>query len=364
MTIKLETRGLGKRYGDAQALEPTDLQVRAGEFLTLLGPSGSGKTTLLQMIAGLTEPSAGQLYIDGVEATNLPPGKRGIGLVFQSYALFPHMTVAENVAYPLRMRRMRGQEMQRAVTDALAMVKMDAYAQRYPHELSGGQQQRIALARCFVYRPAVVLLDEPLGALDKKLREHMQLEIRRLHQELGLTFIYVTHDQEEALTMADRIVVMNGGRIEQIGTPDEIYAMPQSRFVAEFVGRASWFTGKVEGHGVVRVGDTQLAVPHLPPLPAGRAVELFVRPEAIALHARWQGGQNMVLAHLAGVESLGGFCRVSLSVPAMGNLALIADVSRTELATLNLQPGQMVPVTLPQAGLRFFLDASRAGVAV
>ena len=289
MTIKLETRGLGKRYGNVQALEPTDLQVRAGEFLTLLGPSGSGKTTLLQMIAGLVDPSAGQLYIDGVDATRLPPGKRGIGLVFQSYALFPHMTVAENVAYPLRMRRVPGQDMQRAVADALAMVKMDAYGQRYPRELSGGQQQRIALARCFVYRPSVVLLDEPLGALDKKLREHMQLEIRRLHQELGLTFIYVTHDQEEALTMSDRICLMNQAKVEQIETPQDMYDRPATRFAAAFLGHSNLLDGQMDGQPGFLWAGQRLPAPV--PVPAARSgpMALMVRPEAARLVAPADG---------------------------------------------------------------------------
>jgi len=180
MAFRLETRGLSKRYRDAVALLPTDLAVRNGEFLTLLGPSGSGKTTLLQMIAGLVEPTEGRLLIDGVDATDLPAGERGIGMVFQSYSLFPHLTVSENVAYPLRMRRMARAGMASAIEAALRMVRMEAFARRYPRELSGGQQQRVALARCFVYRPSVILLDEPLGALDKKLREHMQLEIRKL----------------------------------------------------------------------------------------------------------------------------------------------------------------------------------------
>ena len=218
------------------ALAPTDLQVRAGEFLTLLGPSGSGKTTLLQMISGLTLPSSGTLLLDGVDATQMPPGKRGIGMVFQNYALFPHMTVWENVAYGLRMRRAPADALKRAVAAALTMVKMDEYAHRYPRELSGGQQQRIALARCFVYRPSVILLDEPLGALDKKLREHMQLEIRHLHAELQATFIYVTHDQDEALAMSDRICLMNQARIEQIGTPSDLYDRPATCFAAGFIG--------------------------------------------------------------------------------------------------------------------------------
>lgn len=185
MSSKLEAIGIAKRYGDSVALEPTDLAVQAGEFLTLLGPSGSGKTTLLQMISGLVAPSAGRIEIDGRDVTHVEPGKRGIGMVFQSYALFPHMSVWDNVAYGLRMRRKSRDEVRAAVDSALAMVRMTEFAKRFPKELSGGQQQRIALARCFAYRPSVILLDEPLGALDKKLREHMQTEIRRLHKELG-----------------------------------------------------------------------------------------------------------------------------------------------------------------------------------
>lgn len=239
MTVKLEARGLGKTYGQFVALQPTDIQVKEGEFLTLLGPSGSGKTTLLQMISGLVLPSSGQLLIDGKDATHTAPGKRGMGLVFQSYALFPHMSVWDNVAYGLRMRRLGKAEIKTAVDDALAMVRMQDFAHRYPNELSGGQQQRIALARCFAYRPSVILLDEPLGALDKNLREHMQLEIRHMHKELGATFIYVTHDQEEALTLSDRICLMNRARIEQLATPQELYDRPATRFAAEFIGHSN-----------------------------------------------------------------------------------------------------------------------------
>jgi putative spermidine/putrescine transport system ATP-binding protein len=286
MTVKLQTQGLCKRYGDVLALAPTDLQVDSGEFLTLLGPSGSGKTTLLQMISGLVTPSAGRLYIDGADATRMPAGERGIGLVFQSYALFPHLSVAENVAYPLRMRRIAEKQIARDVAEVLAMVQMREYGARYPHELSGGQQQRVALARCFVYRPSVVLLDEPLGALDKKLREHMQLEIRRLHKELKATFIYVTHDQEEALTMSDRICLMNRARIEQIGTPLELYDRPVSRFAADFLGHSNILEGRV-ADGALVWKDKTLPLPRDAPGGDGTAA-LLVRPEAARLCAREQ----------------------------------------------------------------------------
>lgn len=281
MIVKLETRSLGKRYGKTLALAPTNLQVRNGEFLTLLGPSGSGKTTLLQMIAGLTEPTEGCLLIDGVDATNLPAGQRDIGLVFQSYALFPHLTVAENVAYPLRMRRMSSREAAAAVDGALLMVQMDAFGARYPRELSGGQQQRVALARCFVYKPSVILLDEPLGALDKNLREHMQLEIRRLHHELGATFIYVTHDQEEALAMSDRICLMNQARVEQIGTPLELYDRPASRFAADFLGHSNILDGTSTGDSLQWQGYHLPLPPSEPKTPGSAA--LLVRPETAVL---------------------------------------------------------------------------------
>lgn len=245
MTVKLETQQLGKRYRDALALAPTDLKVKSGEFLTLLGPSGSGKTTLLQLISGLVTPTQGRLFIDGVDATDKSAKERGIGLVFQSYALFPHLTVFENVAYPLRMRRTSKSEIARLVAEALAMVKMQEFGKRFPRELSGGQQQRVALARCFVYRPSVVLLDEPLGALDKNLREHMQLEMRRLHRQLNATFVYVTHDQEEALTMSDRICLMNKAKVEQLGTPLELYDRPATRFAASFLGHSNLLEGDV-----------------------------------------------------------------------------------------------------------------------
>lgn len=288
MAMKLATVGLGKTYGDAVALQPTDLTVQDGEFLTLLGPSGSGKTTLLQMISGLVQPSMGTLLIDGQDATRTPPGERGIGLVFQSYALFPHLSVWDNVAYGLRMRKRSKVDIAKVVDDALDMVRMRDFARRYPQELSGGQQQRIALARCFVYRPSVILLDEPLGALDKNLREHMQLEIRHLHRELGATFIYVTHDQEEALTLSDRICLMNQARIEQLGTPEDLYDRPVSRFAAGFIGHSNLLEGRFVGERRLRVENATLD------LDAHQGCEgseglLLVRPEAARLTAPEDG---------------------------------------------------------------------------
>ncbi|MBV2143652.1 ABC transporter ATP-binding protein [Falsochrobactrum sp. TDYN1] len=241
---KLLLDGISKKYGDFTALKPTQLAIMDGEFLTLLGPSGSGKTTLLQMIAGLVEPTAGKMFFEGEDWTNRPVNARGMGMVFQHYALFPHMTVSENIAFPLKMRGITQAEIGRQVSETLAKVQLGEFGHRFPRELSGGQQQRVALARCFVYRPKIILMDEPLGALDKSLRENMQLEIRRLHQEFGTTVIYVTHDQEEALVMSDRICVMNHAQIEQIASPREIYLNPETVFSASFIGQSNIIKGK------------------------------------------------------------------------------------------------------------------------
>jgi putative spermidine/putrescine transport system ATP-binding protein len=282
---KLLVDGLTKRYGAVVALEATHLAVAAGEFLTLLGPSGSGKTTLLQMICGLTPPSGGRILVDGRDETDLPVHKRDLALVFQHYALFPHLTVAENVAFPLQMRTAGKARIAGEVEAALAMVQLEPLADRFPRELSGGQQQRVALARCFVYRPSVILMDEPLGALDKKLREHMQLEIKRLHRESGTTIVYVTHDQEEALALSDRICLMNHARVEQVGTPQEIYSRPRTAFAADFIGLSTIFRGRVEANGggsaVLATGDGRFHLPE--PHPVGAEAALVVRPEQFEL---------------------------------------------------------------------------------
>lgn len=241
---KLLLDGISKNYGEFTALKPTQLSIMDGEFLTLLGPSGSGKTTLLQIISGLAEPTTGKMFFEGEDWTHRPVNARGMGMVFQHYALFPHMTVSENIAFPLKMRGMSQSEISKKVTETLNKVELGAFGHRFPRELSGGQQQRVALARCFVYRPKIILMDEPLGALDKSLRENMQLEIRRLHQEFGTTVIYVTHDQEEALVMSDRVCVMNHAQIEQIAPPREIYLNPETVFSASFIGQSNIIKGK------------------------------------------------------------------------------------------------------------------------
>src|SRR3569623_1835847 len=241
----VELRGVSKRYGEVFALSSVDLAVRKGEFVTLLGPSSSGKTTLLNLIAGTSPPSSGRIMIDGRDATALPPSQRGLGMVFQNYALMPHMTVFENIAFPLRVRRMAKAEIAHKVNEVLKLIHLPDIAARKPRELSGGQQQRVALARCIVYNQSLILLDAPLGALDKKLREQMQLEIKRIHAELGITMLNVTHDQDEALTMSDRSVLMNAGRVEQQCGPEELYFKPCSVFAAGFIGDANLFEATV-----------------------------------------------------------------------------------------------------------------------
>ncbi|MFZ9636036.1 MAG: ABC transporter ATP-binding protein, partial [Alphaproteobacteria bacterium] len=254
--MKEETRGariffdrVRKSFGPVEALREVSLEARAGEFLTLLGPSGSGKTTLLNIAAGYVEPDAGRVLMGARDVTSTPPRSRNIGMVFQNYALFPHMDVFENVAYGLRVRRVAAGDMNRRVADALAMVRLDGYERRAIHELSGGQQQRVALARAMVIEPDLLLMDEPLGALDRQLRKHVQLEIRRLHVARRRTTIYVTHDQEEALVMSDRVAVMSQGRLEQVGTPTELYRNPVNAFVATFLGESNLLPVQVVARG-------------------------------------------------------------------------------------------------------------------
>jgi putative spermidine/putrescine transport system ATP-binding protein len=285
--------GISQKYGDVPALRQVSLQVQPGEFVTLLGPSGSGKTTTLRIIAGFSQPDEGRVLLNGRDLTTVPPHRRDIGMVFQHYALFPHMTIAENIGFPLKMRKMPRDQIHSKVDAALRMVHMSGLGSRGPRELSGGQQQRIALARALVFRPQLILMDEPLGALDRKLREEMQVEIVRIGREEGITIIYVTHDQEEALAMSDRIAVYHDGRIEQIGSPQEIYERPTSLFVANFIGESTTLRGKlVMQNGRPCLAGTSFCVPveaqqcHRTRLQQGDAAVLIVRPEALQIAAR------------------------------------------------------------------------------
>jgi putative spermidine/putrescine transport system ATP-binding protein len=269
--VRLES--LVKRYGDVVAVAGVDLEIADGEFFSMLGPSGSGKTTTLRMIAGFEQPTAGRVLLHGRDVTGVPPFDRDVNTVFQDYALFPHMTVGENVAYGLAVRSVSRAEQRRRVGESLAQVRLAAYEDRRPAQLSGGQRQRVALARALILRPRVLLLDEPLGALDLKLREEMQIELKAIQGEVGITFIYVTHDQEEALTMSNRLAVFNAGRIEQIGTPAEVYERPSTRFVAAFVGTSNLMTGEtarqvIGSEGTFAVRPEKIRIGRLDETPA------------------------------------------------------------------------------------------------
>jgi len=333
---------LTKHYADTAAVDDVSLTIRPGEFMTLLGPSGSGKTTTLNAIAGFVAPTSGRLLLDGSEVGGVPPHRRDIGMVFQHYALFPHMTVAENIAFPLRQRRVPKTRRTELVTSALDTVRLSGLERRYPHELSGGQQQRVAVARAIVYAPRVLLMDEPLGALDKKLRDWLQLEIKRIHAELGTTFVYVTHDQEEALVLSDRVAVFNGGRIEQVGTPDELYERPSTLFVARFLGDSTVLRGPA---GPDDTGDTPdsstLAKCGRTLRAPGRhsgAGAIVVRPERLSVHpdgagpdsagpdrAEWNGAEwNALPAVVEREIYLGSSRKLELRLPD-GDPALVRE---------------------------------------
>jgi spermidine/putrescine transport system ATP-binding protein len=340
----LELRHLSKWFGDFAAVDDLSLEIASGEFLTLLGASGSGKTTTLRMIAGFEPATSGDILMAGQPIAALPPFKRDINTVFQHYALFPHMSVRDNIAYGLRMRRVPAAEREERVSRSLEMVKLEQLGARSPRQLSGGQQQRVALARALVNRPRVLLLDEPLGALDLKLRKEMQLELKHLQTDLGITFVYVTHDQEEALTMSDRIVLMRQGRIAQIGTPRELYDRPASRYVADFIGDTNLLAGTLVecagGVATLRVGDVALRGLCDGALPAGREAWLTVRPEAIRLidgHGA-PAGQNTVAGTVDDAVYAGSTLRVHVTLP--GGQRLVASVPSGTIAPAG------VPVTL------------------
>ena len=322
----LVLRNLRKDFGTVAAVDGIDLEVRRGEFLTLLGPSGSGKTTTLRMVAGFMAPTSGQIEIDGSDMTRVPPYRRDVGMVFQNYALFPHMTAADNVAFPLRMRRRPSSEIKKRVADALELVKLSSHGDRYPRQLSGGQQQRIALARAVVFEPRLLLMDEPLGALDRKLRESLQLEIIRVSRELGATVLYVTHDQEEALVMSDRIAIFSMGRIEQLGSGEDLYDRPASLFVADFIGESNILRGTYEVDGGSggwmardgarwRVGG---ATAERSDLASGAAAALVVRPERMRILDGEASidGMNTIDATVDEVLYLGPDTKYQLALPS------------------------------------------------
>jgi ABC-type Fe3+/spermidine/putrescine transport system ATPase subunit len=310
----IDLRGVEKRYGSQVALRGLDLEIRDGEFFCLLGPSGCGKTTTLNLIGGFVPPTAGEIWIGGRRIDQLPPHRRPVNTVFQSYALFPHMNVRENVRFGLKMDHVARAESTPRVEEALALVGLEDFGDRMPAQLSGGQQQRVAVARALVKRPAVLLLDEPLGALDLKLRQRLQIELSQIHRDVGTTFVYVTHDQEEAMSMADRIAVMNDGRIEQLGSPEEVYRRPTSRFVADFIGDSNFFAADVDG-GVAQLADGS----RVPCGPGSGRATLMVRPETMRIAA--DGGLK---GEVVQTSFLGKHVRVAVDTPASDAPVVVA----------------------------------------
>jgi spermidine/putrescine transport system ATP-binding protein len=312
-----------KRHGATVAVDSLSLSVRRGEFFSLLGPSGSGKTTTLRLLAGFEQPDSGKILIEGIPMEGIPPNRRPVNLVFQNYALFPHMTVERNVAFGLEMKNVPPGEIAPRVAEALEMVRLGSKLERFPAQLSGGEQQRVALARALVNHPAVLLLDEPLGALDKQLRQEMEVELKSLQERIGITFICVTHDQEEALTMSDRLAVLNHGRLLQVGTPEEVYRAPATAFVADFIGVSNGLSGRVQK---VEGDDVQIAVdgiglvrsPSLPGLTAGRSVRITIRPELLRLSGEYEpadGRQNQLNVRIAKAIYSGNEMQYLLTLP-------------------------------------------------
>jgi len=346
----LRVDGIGKRFGAFTALQQIDLAVRRGEFVCLLGPSGCGKTTLLRILAGLEAQDAGTLWLDGRDIGHLPPAARHYGIVFQSYALFPNLDVAANIGYGLRTDRAARA---RRVQELLDLVGLAGVAARYPAQLSGGQQQRVALARALATSPSLLLLDEPLSALDAQVREHLRRELRSLQRKLGVTTVMVTHDQEEALALADTIAVMNQGRIEQVGTPEQVYRQPASRFVADFVGRANWLPVQRDAQGLFQLGGVRIACDDTI-APGLSSATLFCRPEDVRVQPHWVPGANTLMASVDRVDFMGGLRRASLSLCAAREIEILADVGPNDAGFAALVPGQRVPVTLQAERLRLF----------
>jgi len=349
----LELEGIRKQFGAFVALEDIRLGIAQGEFVCFLGPSGCGKTTLLRIIAGLETQSGGRIRQGGREISLLPPAQRDYGIVFQSYALFPNLTVADNVAYGLVNRKLPRAQIQSRVSELVRLVGLPGSEGKFPAQLSGGQQQRIAVARALATSPGLLLLDEPLSALDAIVRVHLRQEIRALQRKLGVTTIMVTHDQEEALSVADRIVVMNQGHIEQVGTPMQVYRDPASPFVADFVGRINVLPATAEHDARVRIGPTSFVCPHQQP--PGSAVKIYLRPEDVLARPIEPGHTNVFDARIDKVEFLGSYCLVRVTSPALGEHALTVYLSLNFLAEQQLDVGGRLPLRLMPERMRVFV---------
>jgi spermidine/putrescine transport system ATP-binding protein len=368
MAAGIELVGLTKRFGHGAtahaAVDNIDLSVSGGEFFSLLGPSGCGKTTTLRLIAGFEEPTAGRILLDGTDVSGMPPHKRNVNTVFQSYALFPFLSVFDNVAFGLKHASASKAELRQRVGDALSLVSMSAYSARRPAQLSGGQQQRVALARALVLNPSVLLLDEPLGALDAKLRRSLKVELKALQERVGITFIYVTHDQEEALTMSDRLAVMNSGRIAQIGTPQEVYESPADAYVADFLGAANLLTVSVaqrvlDGTSTITVGEISLETANPVPAAAGAAAQAVIRPERVRIEPHGSTGVNRVPAMVERLVYLGAATQVMLRLATGESLQ---SVVQNEDAS-SWSQGTPVQAYLPPDALRVLAGDAAPAVA-
>ena len=351
MPAFLELSGIRKQFGSFTALETIDLSIEKGEFVCFLGPSGCGKTTLLRIIAGLETQTAGRILQGGRDVSRLPPAQRDYGIVFQSYALFPNLTVADNVAYGLVNRKVPKAQARERVTELVKLVGLPGSEDKYPAQLSGGQQQRIALARALATSPGLLLLDEPLSALDAIVRVHLRSEIRSLQRKLGVTTIMVTHDQEEALSVADRIVVMNHGAIEQVGTPMQVYRDPATPFVADFVGRVNVLPATAT-RGGVHVAGTHFACDHAHD--EGRAVKVYLRPEDVLARPIAPGDSNVFEARIETIEFLGSYCLVEVRSAALGEHPLTVYLSLNFLAEHRLEAGGTLPLRLMPERMRLF----------
>jgi putative spermidine/putrescine transport system ATP-binding protein len=333
----IELRQITKRYGKERVVDAVSTTIAPGEFFSLLGPSGSGKTTTLMMIAGFADVDEGQVLVDGTDIVDVPPQRRGFGMVFQNYAIFPHLNVFDNVAFPLRARKLPNDQIQERVQQALELVRLERFADRFSRQLSGGQQQRVAIARAIVFQPSVVLMDEPLGALDKNLRYQMQVEIKEIQQRLGMTVVYVTHDQEEAMNMSDRIAIMNNGRIEQVGRPTDIYENPASNFIARFLGEANLIEGTIEevreGVAVLcTAGGLQLRARADGNVQPGARANLFLRPERVTI-----------------VRARGGIAADPAINHATGRLAQTSFLGNILRHVVEIEPGVRVTVDVQNA---------------
>ncbi len=345
---EVELRALTKRFGDSLAVDGVDIHVARGEFFSLLGPSGCGKTTTLRMVAGFEEPTSGQILLDNRDVSGLPPNKRNVNTVFQSYALFPFLSVFDNVAFGLRYKGLSKQEARTKVGDVLELVRLGDLAKRRPSQLSGGQQQRVALARALVLEPAVLLLDEPLGALDAKLRRALQVELKALQESVGITFVYVTHDQEEALTMSDRLAVMANGRVAQVGAPQEVYEEPADAYVADFLGVSNLMEAQLGAGGELRVGDSVLSLAR-PPGAAAGSVKIAVRPERVLVKDFEAAGENRIPAMIERQVFLGSATQLFVRLPQGESLQALVH---NDGEAIPWSQGTPVSVFLPPDAIR------------